>query len=132
MNRRWIIAALAFVLGPAAFAQSRHLPMDDQALDSITAAGVSASVSDNTLHFLGQTMTGNGLVEAAGTLSLQNTQSRGTSGSLLISGNAQSNLQAFININAVNSNINVLLNLTVNINSNVGNLVQSNLPAGRP
>lgn len=40
--------------------------------------------------------------------------------------NAQSNLSSLININAVNSPIQVLLNLNVNLNSTVGNLNQWN------
>jgi hypothetical protein len=44
-----------------------------------------------------------------------------------LGGNAQQNLSSLININAVNSTINVLLNLNVNINSTVGTILQSNL-----
>ena len=46
--------------------------------------------------------------------------------SLLLMGNAQSNLQSFININAVNSPIQVLLNLNINVNSTIGNINQLN------
>jgi hypothetical protein len=48
-------------------------------------------------------------------------------GTLTLSGNAQQNLNSIININAVNSKVNVLLNLNVNINSTVGSVLQSNL-----
>lgn len=50
-----------------------------------------------------------------------------TTGSLTIQDSAQSNLRSLININAVNSPINVLLNLNININSQVGVLEQLNL-----
>jgi hypothetical protein len=40
--------------------------------------------------------------------------------------NAQSNLSSLININAVNSPIQVLLNLNINVNSTVGTLNQWN------
>jgi len=50
-----------------------------------------------------------------------------STGTLSLSGGAQQNLSSLVNINAVNSNINVLLNLNVNINSTVGTLTQSNL-----
>ena len=44
-----------------------------------------------------------------------------------MNGTAQQNLTSLININAVNSNVSVLLNLNVNINSSVGTLTQTNL-----
>lgn len=46
---------------------------------------------------------------------------------LNLSDNAQQNLQSFININAVDSNVNVLLNLNFNINSSTGDIQQFNL-----
>jgi hypothetical protein len=48
-------------------------------------------------------------------------------GTLSLNGNAQQNLSSLVNINAVNSQVNVLLNLNVNINSTVGTLTQANL-----
>ena len=50
-----------------------------------------------------------------------------TTGYLTIQDGAQSNLRSLININAVNSPVNVLLNLNININSQVGVLEQFNL-----
>lgn len=46
--------------------------------------------------------------------------------SLQLMDNAQSNLRSLININAVNSPIQVLLNLNINVNSSIGNLNQLN------
>ncbi len=46
--------------------------------------------------------------------------------SLHLSDNAQSNLNSLININAVNSPINVLLNLNVNVNSHIEKINQLN------
>ena len=61
-------------------------------------------------------------------MSLQSAPLAGNNTSTLsINGNAQQNLSSLVNINAVNSKINVLLNLNVNINSTVGTVVQSNL-----
>ena len=40
--------------------------------------------------------------------------------------NAQSNLSSLVNINAVNSPVQVLMNLSVNVNSTIGNLSQWN------
>jgi hypothetical protein len=50
-----------------------------------------------------------------------------TTGTLNLTASAQQNLSSLININAVNSTINVLLNLNININSTVGTILQSNL-----
>jgi hypothetical protein len=49
------------------------------------------------------------------------------SGTLLLANNAQSNLRSVVNINAVNANIQVLLNIVVNVNAKVDNLSQSNI-----
>ena len=46
--------------------------------------------------------------------------------SLQLMDNAQANLRSLININAVNSPIQVLMNLNINVNSNIGNLNQMN------
>ena len=46
--------------------------------------------------------------------------------SLQLMDNAQSNLSSLININAVNSPIQILLNLNINVNSTIGNLNQLN------
>jgi len=45
---------------------------------------------------------------------------------LELSGSAQQNLRALININAVNSSVQVLFNLTINIDSKVGTVKQFN------
>ena len=55
---------------------------------------------------------------------LTTTQNQGT---LTLNGGAQQNLTSLVNINAVNSNVNVLLNLNVNINSTVGTITQTNM-----
>jgi hypothetical protein len=45
---------------------------------------------------------------------------------ILLRDNAQSNLRAFVNVNAVNASVQVLINLTVNINSTIGTINQIN------
>jgi len=47
-------------------------------------------------------------------------------GTLQLMDNAQSNLRSFINVNAVNSPVQILLNLNININSTIGNMNQIN------
>ncbi len=47
-------------------------------------------------------------------------------GTLQLMDNAQSNLRSLINVNAVNSPVQILLNLNININSTIGNVNQLN------
>ena len=127
MFRTLVIAGL-LLFTQAAVAQSKKKPLTDDAMDRVTAAGVSATVSQGVVKFSGQTSTPNGLVSAAGTLAVSSAPVSGTTiGSLNLNGNAQQNLSSLININAVNSTISVLLNLNINIDSTVGTVVQSNL-----
>lgn len=143
MRRILVIAALV-LLSPAGLtlagaqtpvrdqAQSRiqvqAKPLSDAALDQVTAGTVSAGMSDGVVRFQGQAPTANGLVSSSGSLALQSGPLGGnTMGTLSLNGNAQQNLSSLVNINAVNSQVNVLLNLNVNINSTVGTLTQANL-----
>jgi hypothetical protein len=132
MRRLFVVASLV-LLTQAGLAQSmaRHTPqpLNDAAMDRITAAGVSASLSNGVVQFQGSASTANGLVSGAGTLQVLTGPLTSTTnmGTLTLNGNAQQNLSSLVNINAVNSNINVLLNLTVNMNSTIGSIVQSNL-----
>ena len=108
-------------------------PMTDAELDSITAGSASVSNKDELLTFevskrtrLGKTVTAEGELQVVESL-------RGiTIGNLVLSDQAQSNLQSVININAVNSSVNVLLNLNVSIDSTVGAVNQLNLNAPLP
>lgn len=143
MRRILVIAALtlfgsaglvqAGAQSPAkAGVQTKAKPLSDSALDRVTAGGISAAVSDGVVHFEGQTPTPNGVVSSTGSLAIQNSPIGGTTlGTLSLNGNAQQNLSSLVNLNAVNSKINVLLNLNVNINSTVSTLTQSNLN-GKP
>ena len=115
-------------LSAVPMSQAGPTPMSDGALDKTTAAGISASMTNGVIAFQGQVPTANGLVSAAGTLLTQTGPLTGANiGTLSLNGSAQQNLSSLVNINAVNSNINVLLNLNVNINSTVGSILQSNL-----
>jgi hypothetical protein len=111
---------------------ARHAPqpLNDAAMDRVTAGGVTAGVSNGVVNFQGSVPTQNGLVTGAGTLAVLTGPLTGTTQSqstLTLNGQAQQNLSSLININAVNSNINVLLNLNVNLNSTVGTITQTNL-----
>ena len=128
MYRTLVILSLA-LSAQLGVSQSKKKPLDDAVLDRVTAAGVSATLSQGVVKFSGQVPTANGLVSGAGTLAVQTSplSSTTTLGSLTLNGNAQQNLSSLININAVNSQINVLLNLNININSTVGSVLQSNM-----
>ena len=135
MRRLLLVASLA-LLTQAGMAQNavrqKPKPLSDAAMDQVTAAGgggVTAGLSNGVVTFQGSAPTKNGLVTGAGTLAiltgpLGSTTNQGT---LTLNGQAQQNLSSLININAVNSNINVLLNLNVNLNSTVGTLTQTNM-----
>lgn len=125
---RTLVVASLLLFTQAAMSQSKKKPLDDAAMDHVTAAGVTATVSQGVVNFSGQVPTKNGLVSSTGTLAVQTAPVSGTTmGTLNLSGDAQQNLSSLININAVNSKINVLLNLNINIDSTVGTVVQSNL-----
>jgi hypothetical protein len=133
MRRLFVVASLA-LLTQAGMAQSaaRHTPqpLNDAAMDRVTAGGITAGMSNGVVNFQGSVPTKNGLVTGAGTLAVLTGPLTGTSqnqSTLTLNGGAQQNLSSLININAVNSNINVLLNLNVNLNSTVGTITQTNL-----
>src|SRR6202789_1714764 len=132
MCRLLVIASLALLTqaGMAQNLKTQHKPslLIDAAIDRVTAAGVTASFSGGVVQFQGSVPTKNGLVTGAGTLQVLSGPLTGSDQSTLtLNGGAQQNLSSLVNINAVNSNINVLLNLNVNLNSTVGTITQSNL-----
>jgi len=130
MYRTLLVMGL-LVATQAGVSQSRKKALDDRTLDRVTAAGVTASVMPSgVINFAGQVPTANGLVSGVGSLVVQAPNSSTTTnntGTINLSGTAQQNLSSMVNINAVNSTINVLLNLNININSTVGTILQSNL-----
>jgi hypothetical protein len=134
MRRLLMIASLA-LLTQAGMAQNQPRvrttaqPLSDAVLDRVTAGGVTAGDTNGVIKFQGSVPTKNGLVTGAGTLSVLTSPTSSTTnqGSITLNGQAQQNLTSLVNINAVSSNVNVLLNLNVNINSTVGTLTQTNL-----
>ena len=129
---RWVVVAGLALLAQVGMAQSvtqhKVTKLGDAALDRVTAGEVSAGIADGVVNFAGSVPTANGLVTGAGTLAVLRGPVTGTNaGSLTINGQAQQDLRSLVNINAVNSAINVLLNLNVNMNSTVGTVMQSNM-----
>jgi len=130
MYRSIVVVAL-LLAAQAGVSQSKKKALDDGMLDRITAAGVTVTASPTgVVDFSGQVPTANGLVSGVGSLVIQapnSTTTNTTTGTINLSGSAQQNLSSLININAVNSTINVLLNLNINIDSTVGTILQTNL-----
>ncbi len=143
-KRLLALACLIFIsiASPAWSAGKR--PLSDAELDQVTAGAGSAqaNVANGVVNFQFQSdASSRQNVQAKGTLSVRrenegerenginiNVGNLGTLNlsSLVLRDNAQSNLRALFNINAVNSRIQVLMNLTVIINSKIDRLEQRN------
>lgn len=108
-----------------------HEPLSDEQLDAITAGADDAVLEEITVHAARVTASGK-RITADGTLGVQRVANGVAAADLLLRDSAQSNLQALVNLNAVNSVVNVLVNLNINIDSQVGDLRQINLatPSG--
>ncbi|WP_213803460.1 hypothetical protein [Granulicella sp. dw_53] len=133
MNRRLLVIsglALLTQVGMAQRLASHKLePLSDSQLDRVTAGGVSASMGNNgVINFQGSAATSNGLVEASGNMrQLTSPISTTNMGSINLTDGAQSGLSALNNIVAVNSAVQVLVNLNVSIGSTIGTIIQTNM-----
>jgi hypothetical protein len=123
MRRNLTIVRLAVILLiSAGIAQAKSKPLDDAALDQVTAGGFTLTagngtfqvglVNPTTISFLGKVSTSKGMVEAFGTMTAESS----TVGGINVSGNALSGAQSLITILAANSSVNVLTNLVVLFN----------------
>lgn len=103
--------------------------LSEAELDQVTA-GTSVAIESHdgeTLHFEFHRDNGRDLaIDGDGTIALQESPLPSTVSALILNDNAQSNLQALVNVNAVNSLLQVLINLNVNVNSTVGEVRQIN------
>ncbi len=96
-------------------------------LDRITAGAAAVARDDDILRFQFRNAGRRGHeVDGSGSLSFRGGVP-GDIGALLLRDSAQSNLRSLVNINAVNSPVQVLLNLNLNVNSTVGTVRQLNL-----
>lgn len=123
MRRTVTIACLqVLLLASSATAQAKARPLDDAALDQVTAGGFTLTAGNGnfavdllnpgTISFIGKVETSKGLVEAVGTI----TAEAESDGGINISGSALQGSQSIITIIAANSKVNVLTNLVVLIN----------------
>jgi len=133
MYRTLITGCLAVFLATTAAAQHKAKPLDDAALDRVTAGGFTLAAGNGTFEvglqdpatvgFRGTVATSKGPVEAFGTIT---TQAEGGVGGINVSGNALNGAQSLITILAANSRVNVLLNLVVLFNPTNVTITQSN------
>jgi hypothetical protein len=103
--------------------------LSDAELDEVVAGVVDTQVQEDLLRFsyLGRAGS-NHIAEVDGSLSLSGgLLTDPPTGLLIIDNGAQTNLRSLVNVNAVNSEVNVLLNLNINIDSTVGELRQINI-----
>lgn len=129
-----LVSALALAGAPVAHAAD---PLSDDQLDAVTAG--AADEAQELLDFNVKHTTSSGRhVAVDGAIDVEQARSI-ENAALLLQDSAQSNLQSLININAVQSAVNVLVNLNITIDSNVGEIRQLNLgsvpmpsPSGTP
>ena len=128
---KWMarVAGLLLFMGAAglAFADGRELT--DEELDQVVAGTVDEQLHDELLHFSYVGLAGSRHeAEIDGTLSMSGQPlPNAPTGILTIENGAQNGLSALVNLNAVNSEVNVLLNLNIVINSVVGEIRQINI-----
>lgn len=127
MNVRHVIFLFLFLLAPLVPGLAWGLEeLSDQKLKAVTAGSIDAAqgsmeaLSRIPLNYSGRKGSVEGEVLVLPVASFAN------QGTLMLSDNAQSNLRSLINVNAVNSPVQVLLNLNVSINSTIGNINQLN------
>ncbi len=124
-----IVAALLLSLAPitAGIAGERK-ELSAEELDLVSAGAASVGSIDELASFSATKTTRLGtIITVDGSIALVDVIDRAIIGTLTLTDGAQANLQSLININAVNSSVNVLLNLNINIDSNVGTLNQFNV-----
>lgn len=126
---------LALVTASAS-ARAEAYDLADSVLGDVTAKGIGAEtldLTDNTLNFALSGLTRDNIgIDVAGNAevlqqALTNTPTVQNIGSLQLQDQAQQNLRALVNVNAVNSMVQVLLNLNISVDSQVGSILQGNL-----
>lgn len=125
-NWRKTAAIAALLAAGAPGAAMAYEPLTDEQLGQITAGAAESLLEEVVINASRVTASGKH-VTAEGTLAVQQVADAASSVNLLLRDSAQSNLRALVNLNAVDSVVNVLLNLNINIDSQVGTLQQLNL-----
>lgn len=94
-----------------------------------TSSNLMPGKGGTTFNFQGQAGSTH-MVDGNATISFNAGPLPGATSNLILQGEAQQNLRSLINIAAVNSKIDVLVNLNININSTVGTVGQVNSSLG--
>ncbi|MDJ0712089.1 MAG: hypothetical protein QNJ14_16990 [Woeseiaceae bacterium] len=117
------------MLAAAHLAAADGRELSDAELDAVVAGTVPTQIHEELLSFSYVGAAGSRHVaKLDGTLSMTSMPlSDMPTGILTIDNDAQNNLRALVNVNAVNSNVNVLLNLNISINSTVHEVRQINI-----
>ncbi len=127
------ICAGALCLAAAVAGADEKRLLTDAELAGVTAGTASVAEDGELLTFEAVKQTRSGrTIEAGGNLRVVESLEGLTVGNLTLSDAAQRDLRSVVNINAVNSAVNVLLNLNVNVDSSVGTLNQLNFNDALP
>jgi len=128
-----VCAAFAAFLVMSSSMAHAFVELTDAEMDTVTAGSAAVTTEKDIVRFEFSTPLNKGrYVDGGGTLQLRNTVTNNNFGSLVLTDSAQSNLKALVNVNAVNSPVQVLLNLNININSVVNGLRQINITGPLP
>lgn len=120
---RIIIILIAALFSPIAFAFQQ---LDDQQLEKITAGSADADIQNiDSLVRIPLYYSKNN-IDVDGEIFVLPPSIYNQASSLQLLDNAQSNLRSLININAVNSPVQVLLNLNINVQSTIDRVIQLN------
>jgi hypothetical protein len=102
--------------------------LTDARMAEVTAGTATIEIVDDVARFQFHSAGRNGRsIDGFGSLSITRESGGNNLGQLVLSDSAQGNLRALVNINAVQSPVQVLLNLNLNVNSAVGTVRQFNL-----
>ena len=112
--------ALLLVLPVSSAAALEELA--DEQLEAISARGFDFRLNGSSFAFARS----QGGVSGAGSVDMASAGGSLHLSSVALSANAQQNLRALINTIAVNSQVQIMLNLTVNVNSSTGPIRQIN------
>jgi hypothetical protein len=120
---RAVFLLMVFLVNSTALA---FHPLNDDQLDLITAGAAGSEFQDiDSLARIPLRYTSN-KVDVDGDIIVLPASSYDQNSRLQLLDNAQSNLKSLININAVNSPVNVLLNLNINVQSTIDRVIQLN------
>jgi hypothetical protein len=124
-----IAAILLLSAAKPAIAQGRKL--SDADLDKVSAGGKPSENPGGAVQFSFEGRAGSShTVQGTGSISVKEGALPLISSNLLLQDDAQQNLRSLVNIVAVNSKVQVLVNLNININSTVGAVHQANASLG--